>query len=343
MSQPFKLLLRAPNWLGDHILAIPLYDYLATAARKEHVQISLLHHPRINIELPYFHEFIPLPMHTSYLSAEYWKWIALLKNRQFQTAVSLPSSHSALSLMAFCHIPQRIGFRDKSGSSLWLTESEVSWKRRDEHKSARYLRLARHLWFTQNTTPRRNLTSHFSLSSSLNQPTPTGPFHIILAPEASNPLREWPFFLELALHLERAFPDARLTLVGQKSYHAWEGERVKRNAPWRNLIGQTSLADLRKIFRGAHLLVANDSGLGHLAAWVGLPSVLLFGPGRLSQVRPLSDHALCLSLEGLLPCCPCDKTVCHRRYGYQTCLIRMKAPWVFEHCKAVLLRTYTPK
>ncbi|MGY4601160.1 ADP-heptose:LPS heptosyltransferase [Bradyrhizobium sp. GM22.5] len=46
----------------------------------------------------------------------------------------------------------------------------------------------------------------------------------------------------------------------------------------RSLVGKLSLRETASVLAAAGAVVANDSGLGHVAAAVGAPTVLLFGP-----------------------------------------------------------------
>ncbi len=51
---------------------------------------------------------------------------------------------------------------------------------------------------------------------------------------------------------------------------------------WRDL----PLPQLAERFRSTQLFLGNDSGVGHLAAWLGIPSVILFGPTDAVIWRP---------------------------------------------------------
>lgn len=59
-----------------------------------------------------------------------------------------------------------------------------------------------------------------------------------------------------------------------------------RRAPV-DLTGRTSLGALGACLAGASALVSNDTGVGHLATALGVPSVLLFAPGQRERWAPL--------------------------------------------------------
>jgi ADP-heptose:LPS heptosyltransferase len=52
------------------------------------------------------------------------------------------------------------------------------------------------------------------------------------------------------------------------------------------LAGRTTILELAGIVAGARLVVAGDTGVGHLASALGRPSVLLFGPTSPSTWGP---------------------------------------------------------
>ena len=51
-----------------------------------------------------------------------------------------------------------------------------------------------------------------------------------------------------------------------------------------------SLLDLANWMRGASFYIGNDSGISHLAAAIGLPGLVLFGPTNPAIWRPRSEN-----------------------------------------------------
>ncbi|HEX7177745.1 MAG TPA: lipopolysaccharide heptosyltransferase II, partial [Pyrinomonadaceae bacterium] len=70
-------------------------------------------------------------------------------------------------------------------------------------------------------------------------------------------------------------------------------EEVARHMTQRPLIltGRTSLAETAALLAVADLLVTNDTGPAHLAAAVGCPVVVIFGPTNPLTTRPFSESA----------------------------------------------------
>jgi heptosyltransferase-2 len=75
-----------------------------------------------------------------------------------------------------------------------------------------------------------------------------------------------------------------------------------------NLTGRTTLLQAAALMAEAKAVVANDSGLMHLAAALGRPLVALYGPSDAALTPPLATDATVLALD--LDCRPCHARRC---------------------------------
>ncbi|MBI1922378.1 MAG: glycosyltransferase family 9 protein [Geobacter sp.] len=75
-----------------------------------------------------------------------------------------------------------------------------------------------------------------------------------------------------------------------------------------DLTGKTSLMESAAILTKSALLVSGDSGLLHIAASLGVPTVSLFGSSNMKKWAPKGHNHITISKS--LPCAPCSK------YGY---------------------------
>ncbi len=127
-----------------------------------------------------------------------------------------------------------------------------------------------------------------------------GPF-IALAPSAAYPLKRWPLSHWRGLiDLE---PSLNFVVLGGPEDQFLE--ELIAHAPTRvfSFVGKWNLSESAAAIELAQALVANDTGLLHVAEQVGTPCVALMGPAPFGfPSRPLTKI-----MELDLPCRPCSK------------------------------------
>lgn len=138
------------------------------------------------------------------------------------------------------------------------------------------------------------------------EPLPDSPFEgkVILHPSSGSPKKNPD--LELFLTLE-SFILSRgmecLYLVGEAD--SWLEGRV------RNYVKSLDPLWIARAMKSALLYVGLDSGVSHLVSYVGVPSLVLYGPSDPLVWRPLGKRLYQLSLG--LGCSPCFPDVCEER------------------------------
>ncbi len=75
-----------------------------------------------------------------------------------------------------------------------------------------------------------------------------------------------------------------------------------------NLAGRTDLTELIHLLRASQAVLANDSGVMHLAAALGTPGVAVFGPTDYTATAPISPKWRLL--YGNCECAPCFRRQC---------------------------------
>jgi len=94
----------------------------------------------------------------------------------------------------------------------------------------------------------------------------------------------------------------------------------------KNLAGETSLDQAVALLSQADQVVANDSGLMHVAAALGRPVVAIYGSTSEKFTPPLSEKSMAVSVD--IDCRPCQKRVCP--YGHYRCLEELKPNRVID-------------
>ena len=94
----------------------------------------------------------------------------------------------------------------------------------------------------------------------------------------------------------------KIVVVGGKEDRK-QGEVISGGGLALNLAGMTSLPETAAVIQKSALLLSGDSGVLHIAAGLGVPTVSLFGPGRAKKWAPRGEHHVVINKE--LPCSPC--------------------------------------
>ncbi|TNC94044.1 MAG: ADP-heptose:LPS heptosyltransferase [Stygiobacter sp.] len=128
---------------------------------------------------------------------------------------------------------------------------------------------------------------------------PAGSPILALGPTANWGAKQWPAerFAQVALALT-ADTDDRIAVFGAENERASVQALLAALPAHRtiDLIGQVDLATVHACLKRASLYVGNDSGLMHMAAAAGIPTLGLFGPSSEVFYGPFGPH--CAPVRG---------------------------------------------
>ena len=86
------------------------------------------------------------------------------------------------------------------------------------------------------------------------------------------------------------------------------------------LAGCTRLSQLMLVIDRLQLLISVDSGPAHMAAALGTPLVVVWGPGKLAQTGPFSSRSPVVVIQHPVPCAPCYDTPAMRSCRFNACM-----------------------
>jgi heptosyltransferase-2 len=132
----------------------------------------------------------------------------------------------------------------------------------------------------------------------------------MLAPGAAGPGKRWPaeHYSELARELVR--DGATVCVLGGPLERPLAADIIRHAGEQvRDLTG-TDLRDAVLALKAADLTVANDSGLMHVSAAIGTPTIGIFGPTDPRLWAPLNPLAAVVEPDRSLPCPGCGKAHC---------------------------------
>ena len=305
-----RILVVAPSWIGDTILAQP---FLALLKRN---------HPAARIDVLAPDWSAPLLARMAEVDAvivnpfrhgefSFFPRRALgrrLASTDYQQAYVLPNSWKSALVPFFAGIPRRIGYQGES-RYLLLNERHRLDAARHPQLVQRYAALAGPLPATL-PQPQLNSTAEQQqgVRRALNLPLDAAP--VIFCPGAEyGPAKRWPARHFAALAQLIATPQNPVWLVGAAK-DVGVGEEISAAAGGAalNLCGRSTLEQAIDLIASARCVVSNDSGLMHVAAALARPLVALYGSSSPAYTPPLSANAKIVSRN--LPCSPCFKREC---------------------------------
>jgi len=170
------------------------------------------------------------------------------------------------------------------------------------------------------------------------QLTADGPV-VAFAPGAVGPSKRWPaeYYADVARRLSSE--GVSVWVLGGPNEKPLAGEIAAAGARVRDLTGN----DLRTAIlalAAADAAISNDSGLLHVAAAVGTPSIGIFGPTSPWHWAPLNPLAAVVETDIPLPCRPCHKPTC--RLQHHRCMREIEAARVMAAIRRALASASTP-
>ncbi len=148
---------------------------------------------------------------------------------------------------------------------------------------------------------------------------------VALAPGAVGPSKRWPKDSYATVARKLVNEGFAVWILGGPGEKALAGD-IAADSQARDLTG-TDLRDAILALAAAAAAISNDSGLLHVAAALGTPSIGIFGPTSPWHWAPLNPLAATIETTSALPCRPCHKPVC--RLAHHRCMTEIAPEQVF--------------
>jgi len=311
-----KLLIRATNWVGDAIMALPALR--AVRSGFPDAGISVLARPYVADlyrEQNICDELIPYDpegTHKGWRGRE--ALAAELRSRKFDSALLLQNAFDAAWIAWRAGIPRRIGYA-RDGRSFLLTEAIAVPKTGEipAHEKFYYLELLKRAGWIQRWEDDKHISlrvpdpeRHRAIQKLVAAGSRPHATRIALGAGASyGSAKCWPpDRFARALNEFVSHVDADVVLFGTPQELAVSAAITKDLCrPPVDLTGKTSMSELPALLSQCHVFLGNDSGAMHVAAAVGLPIVAVFGPTDPLGTAPVTPR---LSIVQQKPyCSPC--------------------------------------
>ncbi len=247
--------------------------------------------------------------------------------RSYQQAIVLPNSFKSALIPWFARIPQRTGWRGEMRVGL-LNDMRLLDKTRLPQMVQRFaaLALARDEILSDVPKPSLQVDEVSRQHTLVKHGLPTQPAILALCPGAEfGSAKCWPASHYAALARTKLDQGWQVWIIGSPKDHTIAAEiQHATQQRCRNLAGQTTLAEAIDLLSLATIVVANDSGLMHIAAALARKVIACYGSTDPQFAPPLTPHARVL-WQGLA-CSPCRQRVCP--LGHRACLYDITVPQV---------------
>ena len=296
-----RLVIVAPNWLGDAVMALPAIADLRKGSAG--TTIAVVAKPAVASLFGLVPDVDEVTVKgTAPVSAD----IGLLLPNSFRSALDL----------ARAAVPQRWGYRSDCRGPL-LTRA-VDRPAAAVHQVEYYQHLVRALGFSSGPAqPHLEITPEIRSAGAraLAAAGWDGEGSLVaLAPGgAYGGAKRWPPDYFAALARDLASDGVRTVIVGtaadEPTKRAIEAAVGGGHARPIDAVGRTDVPVLAGVLAHTRALVANDSGVAHLGAALGVPTAALFGPTDERLTAPRSASASVV-LSHPVWCRPCMLREC---------------------------------
>jgi len=344
-----RVVVRGTNWVGDAVMTVPALRALRRMLPDAHITLATRSLAKGIFEGA---DFIDDLLVFDRASGPFGNLVAQVRewrNRGFDLAILFPNSFEAALVALLAGVRWRVGYATE-GRGLLLSQPLALPAWRDaRHESFYYLNIIaefEQLLCGHSKILEEQPSSHITVSVNRQsdavdflraQGVRRGHPLIALCPGSINSrAKRWPAerYAQLADRL-MAELGAEVILIGSADEVdvSMDVSRQMKQPPT-ILTGKTDLARAVAVLNEVDLLVTNDTGPAHIAAALGRPTLVIFGPTNPLTTRPLSSVAEIVRYPP--DCAPCmlrDCPIDHR------CMTAISPDDIFDRAASILSST----
>lgn len=333
-----RVLIIAPNWIGDAVMTEPLLKLLKSQGHAIDVLatpwVAPIYEACDSVDNVLSENF----QHGKLQLALRLRVAQALKKQHYSICYILPNSWKSIIIPLLASIPQRVAYAGEA-RQLCLTQAL-----KNPDKLARPSMVAHYLALAQENRIKNTVDLFpqlvippkiIALSAPLAQRyLPNARHFYIMAPGAEyGPAKQWPaqHFADLANLILDKNKESGIFLLGSAkdvpiSEHILSGISPQNLDRIHHLCGQIPLATAMGLVSLSQGLISNDSGMMHIAAALKIPQIAIFGSSDPKHTPPLSKLATILYLG--LDCSPCHQRQCP--LNHLNCLVQITPESVFH-------------
>ncbi|MGE3467083.1 MAG: glycosyltransferase family 9 protein [Pyrinomonadaceae bacterium] len=338
--------------IGDTVLSTP--SLIALRRFLPHAQIDILLEDWVAPVLDGF-DAVDNVITVGKGTSERFRTARRLRRRRYDVAFNLHGGTTATAFVRASGTSHRVGYANYQYSFLYdhlLTSASDFWKQQETHSAEQQLALLGFVGVPVEDRPKSRLTVTAQAIESLERKvsedtredaratgsTPSferGPI-ALMHPGSAFFTKKWPTekFARIAEFLsERGFCTIAVTSRNERQVLA--DLEYQARVPIMTLDDLT-LPEVTALASKATLFVGNDSGIAHIAAAVGTPSVVIFGSSNRNHWRPWTDAPNEIVYEEFA-CQPCPGYEC-KEFGEPRCILSVTPTAVLRALESLLAK-----
>ena len=340
-----RVVVRGTNWVGDSVMTVPALRALRRVLPE--AKITLVVRPSaegIFSGVSFIDDLVIYDRRgVGSVIPQIRKW----RQRRFDLAVLFQNAFEAALIPFFAGVPLRLGYATESRQALLTHPLPLPEWRSSRHEVFYYLYLVtalEQLLFGTSEICEQEPDASLEISDSRKAEAEDllrvygvreGAPVVALCPGSINSrAKRWPAESYAALADRLIDSQRQVVLIGSPDEADVSREvtsRMKQQPVV--LTGKTSLDQITAVLSLVDLVVTNDTGPAHIAAALGRPTLVIFGPTNPLTTRPFAPEAEILRHPP--DCAPCmlrDCPIDHR------CMTAITVEEVFEHSHTLLKR-----
>lgn len=311
-----RILVRAPNWIGDQVMAYAFFAQLRKNNPHDWIGVVCTEWVKDIQFRGYVDEIFVLPKFKkkSYLNSfKSIKRIAgeLKKKGPWDHGFLLPNSFGSALLFYMAKVKNIRGYQtDLRG---FLLNEKLKWNPDPSiHRSDMYLNL-----LAQEGLMHGSSKEYFNKFDPIKQWPEVIPLeiprnrYVVIAPGATADSRKWSEdkFSELITNIHSKW-GFKSVIVGGPAEKKIAEAFVKKELPVIDFTAKGSVSSLWKIFQESQFVVCNESGLAHMASLCGAKVQIVCGAADPKRTTPVGPGVVQVQTNPNVSCWPCEKNVC---------------------------------
>ncbi len=295
-----RVVVRGVNWVGDAVMTVPALRELRRILPDAHITLATRAWAAgLFADADFLDEILPHQPHAN-VARSVIQQARAWRAQHFDLALLLTNSFATALVACAARVPARVGYA--TDGRRWLLNQPVArpvWAK-ERHEIFYYLNLVAELeqrLYGRDTIAQQEPRYQLSVPALrqqqawalLQQNNLTPHSLIVFCPGSTNSrAKRWPVasYAQLGDMLAEQ-TGAQIVLIGAADeQEVSQAVAARMSQPVINLTGRTTLAESVALLSQATALVTNDTGPAHIAAALGRPTFVIFGPTNPTTTRP---------------------------------------------------------